>query len=279
REHGARDDVRVQEAPGEPAEPQVQRAVEPLGQAGPEEQLPHQDEERHRDQHEVHAGDPDDFADEEVERPLGEREAGEQPEDAESGGDVDAGAEEDDEDARHQRQLADGRARSTAHQRQDEREDQHQDEEGDRDHLSAASGTGRPAASSASSASSSSVRGPSIRSTSARRPSVRRRTTSASMMTVSAKNTVMPNAHSAWGTTSGMVSALESWAPNSHESWTTAQPRHTKKNASRARKVRASACMKARRRSGILVTSTSTRMWARVVSASQRPQAMPKASM
>src|SRR5262249_19567280 len=126
--------------------------------------------------------------------------------------------EEDDEDARHQRQLADGRARSTAHQRQDEREDQHQDEEGDRDHLSAASGTGRPAASSASSASSSSVRGPSIRSTSARRPSVRRRTPAVGMRTVSAKTAVMPNAHSAGGTPRGMAGALESGAPNSHES-------------------------------------------------------------
>ena len=89
----------------------------------------------------------------------------------------------------------------------------------------------------------------------------------------------MPKAHNACGTTSGMVSALESWAPNSHESWTTAQPRHTKKNASSARKASASACMKARSRSGIFVTSTSTRMWARVVRASHRPQAMPKASM
>src|SRR5206468_11308793 len=106
-------------------------------------------------------------------------------------------------------------------QPQDYGDDQHHAQERDRDHRTAASGTGKPAASSASSDSSTSVRGPSIRSTSARRPSVSRITTSASMMTVSAKNTLMPKAHNACGTTSGMVSALESWAPNSHESWTT----------------------------------------------------------
>src|SRR5262249_5908668 len=276
-EDGARDDVRVQEPTGQTAEPEIERAIETLGQSGPQEQLAHQDEERHRHQHEVHAGDPDDVADEQVQRPLGEREAGEQAEHAEGGRHVDAGAEEDDEDPRDERELADGRARPTTHQRQDDGDDQHDDQECDRDHRMAASGTGKPAASSASSASSASLRGRSIRSTSARRPSVRSTTTSASMTRVRAKNTVIPKAHNACGTARGIVSALESWAPNSHESYTTAQPRHTKKNASRARKASASACMNARSRRGILVTSTSTRMWARVVSASQRPQGMPKA--
>ena len=133
REDRARDDVGVQEPARQSAEPEVEGAVELIGQTGAEQDLAHQDEQGHRHQHEVDARNPDGLPDEEIQRPVGEDHAGEEAEHAERGRHVDARAEEHEE---HQGQGGEGdhrpRARPAAREQKAHR--QQDDQEGDRDH-------------------------------------------------------------------------------------------------------------------------------------------------
>ena len=153
REHAACRDVGVQQAAGQAIEPDIERAIEPLGKAGAQQDLAHQQEQRHGDQHEARRRSPHGLAEEVPERPVGECKADDQSEHAERGRHVNAGAEEYAEQHDQQQafpdQIAAGtRARQAEH---DGQADQHQQEQ-DGDHAPSFSA---PTASSASAASSS----------------------------------------------------------------------------------------------------------------------------
>ena len=135
REYAAGRDVGVQEPAGQPVEPDIERAIEPLGQPGAQQYLAHQQKQRHRDQHEARRRRPHGLAEEIPERAVGERKADDQSEHAERGGDIDAGAEEqaeqpDQQQAFPDQHIARPRAGEAEH---DGQADQHQQEQ-DRDH-------------------------------------------------------------------------------------------------------------------------------------------------
>jgi hypothetical protein len=101
-EHGTGHHVGVQQPPRQVPEPAIEGAIQSIRQPGAQQDLAHEDEQRHGDEHEVDAGIPDHLADEEVQRPRRE-EARQEPEQTQGGGDVDAGHEEDDEEPRQHR--------------------------------------------------------------------------------------------------------------------------------------------------------------------------------
>src|SRR4051812_45554143 len=216
----------MQQPARQPVQPDVQRAVQPVREPGAQQYLPHEQEQRNGDEDEIGGRPPQCLP---GEGPPGTVREGQPDEDAEQPqhrGDVDPGAEEDEEGAgqrqylHHRHRLPAGRGGEHRGREQDQQED-------DGNHRPRAIST----ASSASAVSSSNVRELSSRSSSSGWPSSSDSTLSTPSTRIIAQKARMPKAQMPCGITSGTRSAELSCASNSRLSSTSDQAAQAQKAA------------------------------------------------